>query len=76
MSKVKITVPRGTHYICPTEGCGHETIWTADDVKYGGEPICPIDGEDLVQPCFACGKPVDEDGRCGCTNKDAHAHNV
>lgn len=59
-------------YVCPLEDCEYTTHWTFEDIREKGEPVCPKDDEDLVQGCYACEKPVDEDGRCGCTNKDAH----
>lgn len=59
-------------YVCPKEGCDYETHWTFDDVRTKGEPVCPNCDEDLVQACEICHKPEDDDGRCNCTNKDAH----
>ena len=59
-------------YVCPNEECEYETHWTFNDIANKGEPVCPNDDEDLVPGCDVCHKPKDEDGRCGCTSKDAH----
>ena len=62
----------GKTYVCPNEECDFNTFWTMSDVKDKGEPVCPTDDEELVQGCGICFKPEDDDGRCGCTNQDAH----
>lgn len=59
-------------YVCPTEKCTYNTYWSFEDMKDKGEPICPYDSEDMVQGCDVCKKREDDDGRCGCTNEDAH----
>lgn len=62
----------GQLYVCPLDDCEYKTHWTFEDIRDKGEPVCPNDDEDLVQGCHACEMPVDDDGRCKCTNKDAY----
>ncbi len=45
-----------------------------DLYKSGWRPVCIeeyYDCEYQESKCGVCGKPEDEDGRCGCTNDDS-----
>ena len=59
-------------YVCPLDNCEYKTHWAFVDVREKEELVCPNDNEDLLLACYSCEKPIDEDGRCSCTNKDAY----
>ena len=40
------------------------------DAKETGD--CEVSSIEVIELCDICEKPEDADGRCDCTNKDAH----
>lgn len=53
--------------MCPIDNCKFEMFWSKQIT-----PICSKHLEELLLSCEICKKQQDDDGRCGCTNKDAY----
>ena len=64
MTKILITIPKQSFV---AEGRNRDEAIS----KFFSDEIANLEWGD-EQLCDICEKPEDADGRCGCTNKDAH----